>query len=77
MSTLPKLKVKKFSGDPAVEVCDFEQAKAFFNPIPSTLVVVQGEVLYSYDELILLATQDKYKDKKLLEVDLLPIQGGG
>lgn len=39
--------------------------------------LVEGQGVRSYDELVNIATQDKYKNKEFLEVKLLHIIGGG
>ena len=80
MSKLPKLKIKKhFGGYPLEEkICDFEQAKDFlFNYGGSVIVAVERQVTHSYEELVQLATQDCYKDKEFLEVELYTRAGGG
>jgi len=42
------------------------------------LVVVEGQVISSYEELAQLASRDDYKDREFLEVVLLPaISSGG
>jgi len=78
MSKLPKLKVTDWSnGYPDEEIRDFEQAKDFLNLDPTLLVTVEGEVLVSYNELIRLASQERYQGKEFLEVELVPLVGGG
>jgi len=79
MPKLPKLKVKKPFGYPSEEIRDFEQAKYFlFSYGASTIVMVEKQVVNSYDELLQLAAQDCYKDKESLDVVVLPaIVGGG
>ena len=79
MSRLPKLKLKKPFGYPLEEIRDFEQAQYFlFSYGASAIVIVEGQEINSYEELVQLAAQDRYKDKELLEVELLPaVIGGG
>ncbi len=80
MSKLPKLKVRSLLyGEPReeTEIDDLEQVKSHFAADSNTIVVVEGRILNSYDELIRLVAQDEYKDKELLEVMLLPLIGGG
>ena len=36
------------------------------------LVMVEGNLVRSYEELVQMASQDEHKDKELLEVELLP-----
>ena len=78
MSKSPKLKVKLPFGDPSEDICELEQAKYRFTYSQDVLVVVEGQVVNSYEELVQLANQDNYKDKEFLEVELIPgIVGGG
>ena len=79
MSKLPKLKVNSsFLGEPTDDICELEQAKYRFSYSSETLMVVEGHVVKSYEELVQLATNDHYKNKEFLEVVLLPalISGG-
>jgi len=79
MAKLPKLKIKRpiWYGYPVEEIHDFEQAQYFlFSTF--TFVVVEGQVVNSYEELVQLAAQDSYKDKEFIEVDLrYDMIGGG
>ncbi len=77
MSRFPKLKVTHWvDGQPSQEILDFEQAPYFlFNY--DVLVAVEGEVMRSYEELVQLASQDRYKDRDFLEVRVETIIGGG
>jgi len=79
MSKLPKLKVKKPLGYPFEEIRNFEEAQYFlFNYGDNAIVIVEGKVINSYEELVQLAAQASYKDKEFLEVELLPaVIGGG
>jgi len=77
MSGLPKLKVKwwgRWEG-----IIDFDQSKSFLpfgRPYPVS-IVVEGQSISSYDELVQLANQDRYKDKEFLEVAVIMLVGGG
>ena len=79
MSRLPKLMLKKPFGYPFEEIRDFEQAKYFlFSYGDNAMVIAEGQVVTSYEELLQLASQEKYKDKESFEVLLLPaVVGGG
>ena len=79
MSNLPKLKLKKSFGYPFEEIRDLEQARYFlFSYDTDAVIVVEGQIINSYEELLKLATQDQYKDKEYLEASLLPaVVGGG
>ncbi|MDO8569012.1 MAG: hypothetical protein Q7R57_09930 [Dehalococcoidales bacterium] len=75
MPSLPKLKVRSLLfGDEKNEVCDLDQVKGRFEP--DTIVVVEGRLVNSYDELDGLV-KNQYKDKEWLEVMLLPVIDGG
>ncbi len=77
MSHFPKLKVTHWvDAQPSQEMIDFEQAPYFlFNY--DVIVVVEGEVIYSYEDLLQLASQDRFKDRDFLEVQLETILAGG
>lgn len=78
MSKFPKLKIRRPCAYPAEEIRDFEQVKYFlFSYGPNTIVIVEGKVVNSYQELIQIAIQDRYKDKEFLEVMLESVIGGG
>ena len=73
MSKLPKLKVQSlFGSGNEPDICDLEQAKNRFDYGSETIVLVEGQVVNSHEELIELASQDQYKDKEFLEVVLSP-----
>ncbi len=77
MSRFPKLKVTHWvDTQPSQEMIDFEQAPYFlFNY--DAIVVVEGEVIYSYEDLVQLASQDRFKDRDFLEVQLETVLAGG
>lgn len=76
MSRLPKLKIKLPAGSPSEEVCEVEQAKYRLD-FSDGVIMVEGQTVHSYDELVDLAIQDKYKDKEYLEVVLVQVIVGG
>jgi len=76
MSHLPKLKIKLPAGNPSEDVCELEQAKHLLN-FDNGVIMVDGKTVYTYDELVDLATQDNYKNKEYLEVVLLQVIEGG
>lgn len=77
MSKLPKLKVKCAFAHPVEQTCDLEQAKELvFGHGPGILVIVEGQLVRSYEELVKLAAQPCYKDKELLEVMVAPAPRG-
>jgi len=77
MSEFPKLKVTHLiDGQRSEEMIDFEQAPHFlFNY--DVIVVVEGEVIRTYAELVQLATRDRFKDRDFLEVQMETIIAGG
>ena len=76
MSRLPKLKIKLPSGVPNEYVCELEQAKDLLN-FDEAIFLINGQGVHSYDELVKIAMQDKYRDQEFIEVDLLqPLEGG-
>lgn len=78
MSKLPKLKVQSpFGSENEGDICDLEQAKNRFDYGSETVVLVDGQIVNSYEELVQIAAQERYKDKEFLEVVLLPLIAGG
>lgn len=78
MAKLPKLKVKRLFGYPDEDICELEQAKYRFNYGGDVVIMVEGQVVNSHEELVQLATQDNYKDREFLEVVLITeLVGGG
>ena len=77
MSKLPKLKLKR-TWNPVEETHDLEQSRhLLFNRGADMLVIVEGQMVFSYDELLQLAAQDNYKDKESLEVIMTPLWPAG
>jgi hypothetical protein len=76
MSRLPKLKIKLPAGNPREYICELEQAREYLN-FNEGVFLVEGQGVHSYDELVHIATQDKYKNKEFLEIEWLQMIGGG
>lgn len=75
---MPGLKITEWIDEyPQEHLCDLEQAKKFFDRDSSLIVIVDGKVLISYDELINLAAQGIYRNKSYIRVELAPLIGGG
>ena len=72
---MPKLLIKAF-GDPGEDICGLEDAKYLFN-VAHQLVVIDGQPVRSYEELVKIAAQEKYKDQELIEVVQIPAVAGG
>ncbi len=79
MSELPKLKVTNWCGYgyPKEEIMDLEQARDLLNFDPTMQVIVEGQVLVYYDELVRLAAQDRYRTKEFLVVEVIGLASGG
>jgi hypothetical protein len=76
MSRLPKIKIKLPSSGAKEYICDLEQAGEYLD-FEQGVFVVEGQGVHSYDELVRIVNQDKYKDAEFIVVELLqPIVGG-
>ena len=75
--TLPKLKVDGLGWDVGRDSCEFDQARYFPFNQPDLVIVAEGQVIRSYEDLLQLAKVDEHKDKEFLEVSFLPIIVGG
>lgn len=71
----PQLVVKVF-GNAGEDTCELAKAGYLFG-FEDRIVVVEGQRVNSYDELIQLASRDSYKNKDYIEVVLLPAIAGG
>ena len=72
---MPKLLVK-FFGDPGEEVCELEDAGYLIDFIDRIVVVDEQEVR-SYEELVKMVNQEKYRDREIIEVVQIPAITGG
>ena len=77
MANYPKLRVThRMDGQPAQMSLDFEQAPYFlFNY--DVIVVVEGKVIHSYDELVEIASRQDVRDREFIEVQLETVIAGG
>ncbi len=63
-------------GQRSEEMIDFEQAPYFlFNY--DVIVAVEGEVIRTYEELVQMASRDRFKDRDFLEVQMETVIAGG
>ncbi|MFH0847513.1 MAG: hypothetical protein V1894_05630 [Chloroflexota bacterium] len=75
---LPKLKVKYFAnGKFETDFVDLEGIKKYIDALHEPMIIVEGQVRNSYNELVQLVNQSQYKDKELPEVVLLAFIDGG
>ena len=68
MSQFPKLKIKLL-GSAIEEVCELEEAKDRLN-FGNGTIMVEGQMVHTYDDLVAIASQDSCKDKEFIEVKL-------
>ena len=61
---------------PRQEIYDIEQARDLIFGRGPGIVVVEGEIVNSFDELKKIALE-KYRNKELIDVQLIPIFEGG
>ncbi len=66
----------KVFGQVGEDVCDLVQARALLD-FESRTIVVDGRKIASYNALVRLVSQEKYKDRASIEVVLLPTILGG
>jgi len=74
---LPKLKVDGLGWNVEQESCEFDQARYFPYNQPDLVIVAEGRVIRSYEDLLQLAKVEEHKSKEFLEVSFLPIIVGG
>jgi PDZ domain-containing secreted protein len=72
---MPKLLVKNF-GDPGDDICELGDAR-YLLAFGDRIVVVDGQDIHSYEELVKLVSQEKYRNQEFIEVVQIPaVQGG-
>jgi PDZ domain-containing secreted protein len=72
---MPKLLVKVF-GDPGEDICELEDAKYLLD-FGNQIIVLDGQDVRSYDELVKIVLQEKYRDQEFIEVVQIPAIAGG
>lgn len=78
MSRSPRLRIKLESQHVPEDTCSLEEARYRFNwGHELFVIVVEGRVISTYEELKALADQDPYCNKEYLDVELTPILMGG
>lgn len=71
ISELPKLRVRTYPENSDDKIRDFERAKEFPFLLNDSLILVEGQVITSYDEFLQLAAQDSYRNSEFLDVVIL------
>jgi hypothetical protein len=75
ISRMSRLMIKTF-GLAGEDICELEQARYFLN-FDDRIILVEGQRVKSWEELVQVAGQDKNRDKEYLEVVSLPTIMGG
>ena len=78
MTALLKLRVRLPSDHEAQDVYSVEEARYRFNwGRDPFLVVVEGQVVSAFEELLDLVRQDRFKGREFIEVEVQPLLAGG
>jgi hypothetical protein len=76
LESYPKMRIIRESIENPVEIWDFEQAENL--PFgKQQIVVVEGNLVNSYNEFLKLFKNREYQNKEYLEILLLPLVFGG
>ena len=75
MTKVPKLIIKPF-GNLSGDVYNLEEAKNYLN-FDEWNIIIEGQAIHTYEELVQMVTRDKYKNMEIIEVDVLPLISGG
>ena len=76
ISLLPKIKIKLPPGYPEEEALPFEEAKKRLD-FERGMFLVEGQRVHSYNELVRIASQDKYREQEYLEIIAVLFIAGG
>jgi hypothetical protein len=78
VSALPKLRIRLPAPSETRDICSLEQARYRFDwGRDPFLIVVEGQAVDSFENLMKLAGQDRFKDREFLEVEVQPLLAGG
>jgi PDZ domain-containing secreted protein len=76
MSPLPKLKIKLPAGNSGEDIFSLEQARDRLN-FDDGIIMVEGQTVHSYEELLELSRRENYRNREFLEVVLRQVIVGG
>ncbi|MDP2931073.1 MAG: hypothetical protein Q8O05_01075 [Chloroflexota bacterium] len=77
MANLPKLRIKR-AWNPTEEVREMAQARQLlFERGPDMVILVEGQHVRSYEEMVEMVKEAPYKDKDSLEVVITPLWPAG
>ncbi|MBW1862350.1 MAG: hypothetical protein JRJ02_08255 [Deltaproteobacteria bacterium] len=74
---LPRLRVEGLGWDVTKEICNFDQAGHFPFDSRDLVVVVEQQVIRSYEDLLKLVSGEDYRHMDILDVKFLPVIVGG
>jgi len=77
MTKVSKLKIQLPFGHQEDIVCELTDAKHRFSFDSDVVVVAEGQVIRSFDELTEIASREDLKEKGFVEVKLFPLFAGG
>ena len=77
MDKQPKLIVSGFQSETQAEIRDLEQARYFPYGVNDLVILVEDEVVSSYEDVVRVAAEERNKGKALLDVKFLPLIEGG
>jgi PDZ domain-containing secreted protein len=72
---MPKLMIKYF-GNLSGEVSELEEARYLLD-FDEAIIVIEGQNVRSYDELVKIVSQERFKDKEFVEVMQMTLVQGG
>ena len=73
MARLPKLKIKLPSGE---YICELAEARQYLD-FNEGVFMIEQQGVQSFDDIVRIASLDKFKNKEFLEVIWLQVIGGG
>lgn len=76
MSPLPKLKIKLPRSNPDEYIYNLEEARDVLN-FSEGVFIVDGQWIHSYNELVNIAKQERFREKDFIEVEWIQVMGGG
>ena len=70
------MKIKFPACNPDEYIYDLEEARDVLN-FSEGVFIVDGQWIHSYNEIVSLAREERFRDREFIEVEWLQVMGGG
>ena len=75
--TIPKIKIVDRSRRIPLCVVNMKEAEKLLSDLERVAFGIEGQILFTYNQLQWFVSQEEYKERKVLTVMLVPLVSGG